>query len=71
MMRTGFIICLIAFCACKQRINTAREILLDQVPGQCPYLTKDDKGNTVISWVRMNGDSTSSFCYAIAESDET
>jgi hypothetical protein len=71
MMRTGFIICLIVFCACKQRVNTGKEILLDQVPGQCPYLTKDDKGNTVISWVRMNNDSTSSFCYAIAANDET
>jgi hypothetical protein len=71
MMRNGFIICLILLCACQQQqSDVEKEILLDKTPGQCPYLTKDDHHNTVISWVRMNNDSSSSFCYAIAERDE-
>lgn len=44
---------------------------LDNIPGQCPYLTKDEKGNTVISWVRMVNDSTSAFCYAISNDGKT
>src|SRR5689334_8872146 len=69
-MRNGLIICLVFFCACKQRIYSDKEILLDQVSGQCPYLTKDNNSNTVISWVRMNSDSSSSFCYATADESE-
>ena len=44
---------------------------IDQFPAECPYLTKDDKGNTVLSWVRMNNDSTTSFCYAIKKEDNS
>ena len=40
---------------------------VDSLPGQCPYLTKDAKGNPVLSWVRMADDSTYSFCYAVAK----
>jgi hypothetical protein len=41
-------------------------VLLDSLPGSCPYLTKDNQGNIFLSWVRMNEDSSSSFCYAIS-----
>ncbi|MGB8193161.1 MAG: sialidase family protein [Chitinophagaceae bacterium] len=44
----------------------SQEMMIDSLPGQCPYLTKDAKGNTVLSWVRMINDSTSSFCYAVS-----
>ncbi|HET7899508.1 MAG TPA: sialidase family protein, partial [Flavisolibacter sp.] len=37
---------------------------VDSQPGECPYLTKDNKGNAVLSWVRMINDSTTAFCYA-------
>lgn len=39
-------------------------IQIDSLPGECPYLTKDAKGATVLSWVRMTGDSSTAFCYA-------
>jgi hypothetical protein len=66
-MRASLFLCLMFFCAClQQQTYPGKEILLDDVPGQCPYLTKDNKGNTIVSWVRMNSDSTSSFCYSIA-----
>ena len=41
-------------------------VQIDNVPGECPYLTEDDKGNTVLSWVRVINDSTTVFCYAIS-----
>ena len=70
-MRINLIICFLFFCACKQQhAYSEKEILLDEIPGQCPFLTKDENGNTVVSWVRMNGDSTSSFCYAVVDNDD-
>lgn len=41
--------------------------LLDSLEGQSPYLTKDHKGNIVLSWVRMVNDSVSTFCYAVSK----
>lgn len=65
-------------CACNQNskpkeIEAAKEtlateeILTDTIPGQCPYLTKDNEGNPVISWVRMINDSSAVFCYAVSK----
>ncbi len=52
-------------------IVSQSEFLLDSIPGQCPYLTKDNKGNIVLSWVRMNNDSSSAFCYAVSKDGKT
>jgi hypothetical protein len=45
-------------------ITTSKAVQIDNNPAECPYLTKDNKGNTVLSWVRMINDSTTAFCYA-------
>ena len=54
--------------ACNHQPKTltaaSAPVQIDNNPGECPYLTKDNKGNTVLSWVRMINDSTSVFCYA-------
>ena len=47
------------------RITAGTAIQLDSLPGNCPYLTKDNKGNPVLSWAREINDSTSVFCYAV------
>ncbi|HEY7162884.1 MAG TPA: sialidase family protein [Acidobacteriota bacterium] len=39
----------------------------DRAPGECPYLTRDNKGNTVLSWIRIINDSTTAFCYATSK----
>ncbi|MGO8055691.1 hypothetical protein, partial [Rhizobium leguminosarum] len=61
--------------ACNSNKNSdasaQSEFLLDSIPGQCPYLTKDNKGNIVLSWVRMNNDSSSAFCYAVSTDGKT
>ncbi|HTE27490.1 sialidase family protein [Flavitalea sp.] len=49
----------------------SNEMLADTLPGQCPYLTKDNKGNTVLSWVRMINDSSAVFCYAVSPDGKT
>jgi hypothetical protein len=43
----------------------------DSSQAECPYLTKDEKGNTVLSWVRMINDSTTAFCYATSTDGNT
>jgi hypothetical protein len=45
-------------------IVASQAIQMDSLPGLCPYLTKDTHGNRVLSWVRLNADGSSSFCYA-------
>ena len=47
-------------------IQSEYVVQLDSVPGNCPYLTKDHKGNIVMSWVRRQQDSGHVFCYAIS-----
>lgn len=48
-------------------IVAGQAIQIDSLPGQCPYLTKDSKGNVVLSWVRMINDSSFIFCYAVSD----
>jgi hypothetical protein len=50
----------------EKKILAGQEIRIDDEPGTCPYLTKDNKGNIVLSWVRNTNDSTSIFCYAVS-----
>lgn len=53
-------------------IRSSREISADDVPGSSPYLTKDNNGRTVLSWVRQANDSTSVLCYSVLDgSDKT
>jgi hypothetical protein len=61
------------FAACNSRkpaagttasITASQAVQIDAQPAECPYLTKDSKGNTVLSWVRRINDSTTAFCYA-------
>jgi hypothetical protein len=57
------------FAACttggrRTPIATERAIQADSLPGACAYLTKDNKGNTILSWVRSVNDSNPVFCYA-------
>ena len=51
------------------QIQANEAMQLDSLPGQCPYLTKDTKGNMVLSWVRMVNDSSSVFCYAVSKDE--
>lgn len=50
-------------------IRAGQPMQIDSMPGNCPYLTKDSKGNIVISWAKAINDSTSVFCYAISADD--
>ncbi|WP_121356754.1 sialidase family protein [Flavisolibacter nicotianae] len=61
-------ICLIA---CKNQepkplVSTTDAIQVDNSPGSCPYLTKDNKNNVVLSWIKQSGADSSIVCYAVS-----
>ncbi|MBO9571508.1 MAG: hypothetical protein J7497_04785, partial [Chitinophagaceae bacterium] len=42
---------------------------IDSLPGDSPYLTKNNRGEPILSWVRLQNDSSSVFCYAVLKED--
>lgn len=70
------LLALIFFLACNSEthqdpIVIAEPVRIDSMPAQCPYLTKDEKGNTVLSWVRMINDTSTAFCYVTSTDGNT
>src|SRR5215467_8121922 len=55
----------------KSIIVAGQAAQVDSSPSECPYLTRDIKGNPVLSWVRMINDSTTAFCYATSSDGKT
>ncbi|MER3465457.1 MAG: hypothetical protein C4329_14675 [Chitinophagaceae bacterium] len=55
----------------KEIVFVEKAVTIDSTVGECPYLTKDTKGNTVLSWVRIINDSTTAFCYAVSVDGKT
>lgn len=47
-------------------IKAEEAIQVDSLPSSCPFLTRDHKGNIILSWARMINDSSAIFCYAIS-----
>jgi len=42
-------------------------IKIDTAEGSCPYLTKDNKGNIVLSWIKKTDSVSFVYCYAISK----
>jgi hypothetical protein len=51
-------------------ISVSREQSVDVMPGSSPYLTKDNHGNTVLSWVKQLSDSTAVLCYSVLDGQD-
>jgi len=51
----------------KDTITVSGETTVDTSPGSCPYLTKDNKDNIVLSWIKKAGTASSIFCYAVSK----
>jgi hypothetical protein len=51
----------------KISINASNSAQIDASEGSCPYLTKDSKGNIVLSWIKKADSSTSVYCYAVSK----
>lgn len=73
MKKTGLLSMIISLCffCTKQhpplQVTSLPAVQVDSLPGVSPYVTKDNKGNLVLSWVRNINDSCSIFCYAVSE----
>src|SRR5674476_1402613 len=50
----------------KINIEVSGQAQSDTAEGSCPYLTKDNKGNIVLSWIKKIDSSTSVYCYAVS-----
>ncbi len=48
----------------KIQISVSQEMQIDASEGSCPFLTKDENGNLVVSWIRKVDSTKSVFCYA-------
>jgi hypothetical protein len=71
-----YMVLVVALAACSSHANNSNITAdhasqVDELPGESPYLTKDNRGNTVLSWIRMVNDSTSEFCYALCKDGQT
>lgn len=53
----------------KINITSSDALQIDTSEGSCPFLTKDIKGNIVLSWIRKVDSSTSEYCYAISKDE--
>src|SRR5687768_16115216 len=54
----------------SSNIKTAgRQMIVDEEPGQSPYLTKAPNGNPILSWVRTSNDSSVAFCFAFGNNE--
>jgi hypothetical protein len=51
----------------KINIIASNAVQIDTSEASCPYLTKDNNGNLVLSWIRKIDSSTSVYCYAISK----
>ncbi|MBC7851319.1 MAG: exo-alpha-sialidase [Chitinophagaceae bacterium] len=61
----SFAVCILLLGGCKDyATNTGSELIVDPLPGECPFMTTDAKGDVILSWLRKPTDSTAVFCYA-------
>ena len=51
----------------KKTITASQETIIDTTPGSCPYLTKDNKNNIVLSWIKQMDTATLIFFYAVSQ----
>ena len=50
----------------KHDITLSPETMIDTASASCPFLTKDSKGNIVLSWIRKSNSSSMAYCYAVS-----
>jgi hypothetical protein len=69
------LVCTVTFLlSVKQQQKTNKIIpsaisIVDSLPGDDPYLTKNNKGEPVLSWVRRIDNKSSIFCYAVSKDE--
>ncbi len=70
----AFIFFVFIFQSCNENNNKVQIVAsdaaqIDSSEGSCPFLTKDNNGNIVLSWIKKIDSSTSEFCYAVSKDE--
>jgi len=63
---SGFILYSCSSSNAKTNMIVSKETQIDTTEGSCPFLTKDNKGNIVLSWIRKIDSTKSIFAYAVS-----
>jgi hypothetical protein len=66
----GYVLFFLFSCSNKKEESSTLELAstqVDSLPGNSPYLTKDTKGNVVMSWARSINDTVGIFCYSVSK----
>jgi hypothetical protein len=50
-----------------ERISASHEVMIDSTAGSCPYLTRDNNNNIVLSWIKKMDTTRSILCYAVSK----
>ena len=53
----------------NKKMKVADETKVDNAEGSCNFLTKDTKGNIVLSWVKKIDSAHSVYCYAVSNNE--
>ncbi|TKK69750.1 exo-alpha-sialidase [Ilyomonas limi] len=53
----------------NQVVIASAATMIDTASGSCPYLTKDNKNNVVVSWIKQKDTTTFIFCYAVSHDE--
>jgi uncharacterized protein YbaR (Trm112 family) len=53
----------------KINIIASNAVQIDSSESSCPYVTKDNQGNIVLSWIKKIDSSTSVYCYAVSKNE--
>jgi len=53
----------------KINITASNALQIDTSEGSCPFLTNDNKGNIVLSWIRKIDSTTSEYCYSVSKDE--
>lgn len=67
LISTGFIFQSCSNSEKKINISASDSVQIDTSEGSCPYLTRDNKGNIVLSWIKKTDSSTAVYCYAVSK----
>lgn len=53
----------------KTDIIASNAVQIDTSEGSCPYITKDNKGNVVLSWIKKIDTASAVYCYAVSNDE--
>jgi hypothetical protein len=66
LIATGFILHSCSNSDAKTKMVVSDETQIETTEGSCPFLTKDNKGNIVLSWIKKMDSTSNIFSYSVS-----